>query len=305
MNYRLIIKLFLVAFICPMFLTACDTKVGIAEPTIKEWGYVNATLEWVKVKNADGYEIERSILEESNFTVIDKTDLLTYEDSSLDQNSVYYYKVRAYKEKDGEYSYGEYSETISIKTNKVAVPILSNWGTSYTTADLSWTAVQGASSYVVYKGNLDSNILNFYTTVFSTSIKVADLEPASMYTFIVVAQVKADSRVISSDNSNAVYLNTKFMSGVTSLNLTSSASSIYANWFAVDGVDGYEVYVSTDYSSCISKGNLVMKTTFTSVTLTGLESGTHYYVAVRPYVKSSSKTYYPQYNSSRSVYTQR
>lgn len=43
---------------------------------------------------------------------------LTYEDTSLNKNKTYYYKVRAYYVKDGKNIYGSYSKVKSVKITK-------------------------------------------------------------------------------------------------------------------------------------------------------------------------------------------
>ena len=73
-------------------------------------------LYWGSVDGASGYQIYRSKTSTDGFTMIAHSLKTEYEDSGLDTETVYYYKVRAYATVDNKVIYGDYSMTMGIMT---------------------------------------------------------------------------------------------------------------------------------------------------------------------------------------------
>lgn len=77
-----------------------------------------AKLTWKKVSKATGYEIYRSTSKSSGFkkiATIKKSATVSYNDKSIKNNKVYYYKIRCYWKSGSQTVYTGYSSTVQIK----------------------------------------------------------------------------------------------------------------------------------------------------------------------------------------------
>lgn len=77
-----------------------------------------AKLTWKKVSKATGYEIYRSTSKNSGFkkiATIKKAATVSYNDKSIKNNKVYYYKIRCYWKSGSQTVYTGYSSTVQIK----------------------------------------------------------------------------------------------------------------------------------------------------------------------------------------------
>lgn len=78
-------------------------------------------LNWQTVYKSSGYEVYRATNESGNFT---KIATLTdngkscYKDKNLKSRKKYYYKVRAFKELNGQVCFGDFSDVLTICTEK-------------------------------------------------------------------------------------------------------------------------------------------------------------------------------------------
>ncbi len=74
---------------------------------------------WNRTKNANGYEIYRSTELNGDYTkiaTVNKSKLVNaYTDKNLTKSTCYYYKIRAYKEVDGQTVYSDYSAVKKVQ----------------------------------------------------------------------------------------------------------------------------------------------------------------------------------------------
>lgn len=69
------------------------------------------TLKWKKVSQANGYEIYRATKKNGEYTlqtIITKKSKVTYKDKKLIKGKKYYYKIRTYKDENGQRQYSSY-----------------------------------------------------------------------------------------------------------------------------------------------------------------------------------------------------
>ena len=67
---------------------------------------------------AKKYQIYRATGKKGKYSKVATRKKLTYEDTSLNKNKTYYYKVRAYYVKAGKNIYGSYSKVKAVKITK-------------------------------------------------------------------------------------------------------------------------------------------------------------------------------------------
>lgn len=78
-------------------------------------------LGWETIYKSSGYELYRSTSENGNYTrVATFTDngKTCYRDNNLKSGKKYYYKVRAFKELNGQIAFGNYSDVLGVCTRK-------------------------------------------------------------------------------------------------------------------------------------------------------------------------------------------
>jgi hypothetical protein len=73
-------------------------------------------LEWPPVADAEGYEVQRATSEDGPYAVVGTTEEPAFTDENLEDNTDYFYKVRAYATADGNRYYGEFGEVQKVTT---------------------------------------------------------------------------------------------------------------------------------------------------------------------------------------------
>lgn len=99
--------------------TTCPPKVANLHANCISNSFVE--LNWQTVYKSSGYEVYRASGESGNFT---KVAILTdngrscHKDKNLKSRKKYYYKVRAFKELNGQVCFGDFSDVLTICTEK-------------------------------------------------------------------------------------------------------------------------------------------------------------------------------------------
>lgn len=86
------------------------SKLGKPKITIKNRTSDSVTIKIKKVKGATGYKIYYSKKKTGTYKYLASTTKRVYTDSGLSPNKVYYYKVKAYKSKNGKKIYSSFSK---------------------------------------------------------------------------------------------------------------------------------------------------------------------------------------------------
>lgn len=171
---------------------------GMAESSI--------TLAWSKNDVVTGYEIYDS----SNklVTRIKNSSTTSYTITSLVSNTTYTYKVRAYVTKDGATTRGDFV-TIRTTTQPNATQITSVSQQSSDKAVLEWSAISGATDYVVYRStDKDSGYTSIGTTT-ATNYTDNKAVGGGAYYYRVRVRKVLDGQTYYSAYSEAVLLNKK------------------------------------------------------------------------------------------------
>ncbi|MDY4892930.1 MAG: GH25 family lysozyme [Agathobacter sp.] len=151
-------------------LKVADLKISTVSST-------ELSLSWKKVEGAAGYQIYRLNPDTGKYEKIEtikNPDILNFSDQKRSTGTEYSYKVRAYKEYNGENYYGAFSDIrkMTTKPGKVKKVKLSTKSSSVT---LSWSVVKGATGYQVFRLNSKTGKYEKIATVQGgTNVKYKD-----------------------------------------------------------------------------------------------------------------------------------
>lgn len=202
-------------------------------------------INWKKVTGADFYRVYR--VEDGKNTLIKSTidgDELTYLDKNVENNQVYKYVVRAVNEASSDF----------------AAPCSSSASTRYTVApskitlangdgkvDVSWSAVDGATGYRVYRRTIgaDGTVYDWnYLSNKITERKYSDKSAKSGKTYEYAVRVY-------SDGGNSDLYSQKKIVYLDAPEFTASATTkgIKIAWDKVSGASFYRIYRKTGSGS--------------------------------------------------------
>lgn len=122
---------------------------------------------WNAVTGATGYELSVSTSKTGTYTPVYTGTARAFTHTKRAAGTIYYYKVRAYKEVGGEQYFGAFSlAKPAVALAKPATPSASS--TSSKTAKITWTSVKGASGYELWRSTSPSGA---YTRVYRGTAK--------------------------------------------------------------------------------------------------------------------------------------
>ena len=322
--------------------TAPDTPTNLSSVASDN----NITLSWDSMPEADGYYILRSTnstcytdstgfadyssygtcASYATFTIAHdgQSTSQSFTDSNLDYGTVYYYWIRSYS------TSGSSPSTTAAESNTTAPPratrvslSATRGGTGQTNIEITWVAVETATSYALYRSSAPNCIdtANNGSLYASAATDCADYarsetsnltfthtnRPNSTIYYYYVAGINTGGEgALSEFNDIRTAADAP---EITSITNPSSATSMEVNWSATGGGHDseYDVYFYSGTSSCnpstSSCADEVQETIAAtgaddySYTFTGLSSGTQYHA------KITATTAYTQVDGSTSTLT--
>lgn len=199
------------------------------------------TLNWAAVKNAEKYEVYRSLTKYGPFVKMTSTDGTGCTDTSAKAGYTYYYKVRAVAA-DG--TKGDYSSVV-YRTCDCAAPVVKGGNNAATgKITLTWDKVSGAKEYVVYRANYSNGT---YTKMFTTkNTSYTNTTANAGYTYYYkVKAISYKTAYADSAMSNMVTRTCDCAAPAVKIALNSDGHP-KLTWDKVNGAEKYRVYRSTD-----------------------------------------------------------
>lgn len=160
----------MVAYMPSVAFAENEVTAETIETNVKEVGDIDFSrvtknitdihLHWSKPKNVDGYVIYKSTLKNGDYKRVAKItdeDITEYIDKSLEPNTHYYYKIRAYActNINGENEYdSDYSPAHRYTTNNIKQEgsvDFSHVAKDKTSIHLKWNKPENTDGYVIYK----------------------------------------------------------------------------------------------------------------------------------------------------------
>ena len=273
------------------FSTITSAKPVLASPIAVKAvssSYNSINVSWNGVSGASGYEVYKATSSKAVFILLPTTSAKNYNNTYITPNNTYYYKVRAYRLIGKAKVYSGFSTIISAKPilfSPNSVKAVSSYNSIYT----SWSTVNGASAYEVYRA---TSSIGSYALVSSTNAKSyynAGLKINSNYYYKVRAYRLIGKVKVYSGFSSVIDAKTILGTPTLVKVVSSSYNGINVSWSGVTGASRYEIYRSTSKTGSY---NLLSSTTAKSYNNTGLTTNKIYYYKVRAYgVVGSLKVY--------------
>ena len=223
---------------------------------------------WPTVAGASSYDIKYGTTSGSYMTTLsNQTSPKTL--SGLSPGSTYYIIITA----NNSIGAGTSSDS---NENSASTAFGAPSGLSATASpasvNLQWSSVSGASSYKILRGTTSGSEVQIATGISTNTYTDSPVSNGTTYFYTV----QASDGITYSANSNEVSVKTISAFTFTSATVASS-SSITLAWTSATGADSYEVLYGT------ASGSYTTPITGVSsgYTLSGLATGTTYYIAIR------------------------
>lgn len=252
------------------------------------------TVSWSPVQGAEGYVLHyrnRNSSEGEKKIDLSRT---TFNHIGLKNGDVYEYWVEAYKEVNGVRVLSDPSVTIS---QMVGAVLDAPKDFTATTADgvvnLTWTAVDGAEGYIIHAS---SGGRYYQFDVSKVTYAHTDLNNGDIWTYYVTAYKTVNgSRTYSNPSESKTVTIGISLNSAVDLTATAGNRQIDLSWTAVNGADGYVVYLYNSSTMEFEPITVTSKTTYSHV---GLKNGKQYTYMVAPYKNINGKRFYGDYSMS-------
>jgi hypothetical protein len=251
---------------------ACGDATGLTSSAI---GNNTATISWSAVSGALSYAVEYKLNSSATWTTFNAAQAATTANlTGLTQGSLYDWRVRATcTAGSGNYVSAQFTTTAPFVCN--APTGLTATAITSSSATLNWTAVSGASNYLVeYKLNSDTTWTTAAAASATTSVTITGLTASTLYNYRVSTNcgINGTSGFTSAQFSTTAPFVCNAPTGLTSTAITASGATL--NWTAVSGAASYTVEYKLN--SAATWTTAAAAATTTSVSVTGLTASSLY-----------------------------
>jgi fibronectin type 3 domain-containing protein len=257
-------------------VASAKTDAALSAPGTLTKGIVtdsSITISWQAASGALSYKIYLSTSQSGTYAMYGTATGTQYTLNGLTSGTTYYIKVTAISGARESAASGVLSAQTAAKAPSVPSGVTAT-AASATSITVTWTAVEGAASYIIYGGTSSSSLAQIGTSTSATYAHTS-LTAATTYYYAVVSVNAGGTSARSSSVSATTGVSAPGVpSGVTAN--AASSTSITVTWTAVSGATSYIIYGGTSSSSLAQIGTA----TSTSYTHTGLTAATTYYYAI-------------------------
>lgn len=257
------------------------------------WNQVRLT--WQVLDGSAGYELERKADNGAYVRIADiQAGTAAYTDTSVEPGVQYTYRIRPVEQLGGQTFYGEYSGEQQVQTVLGAPSSCAVSTADVQSLTVSWSAVEGADGYELYRSASSGTGYGLAATVTSGKTEYRDtgLTVGTAYFYRVRAYHTVNGKKVYSEYSPETRGLVK-LSTVTGLRVQMTKyNTLQLNWNAVGDAKTYEVYYSTSPDSGYKRATSTKKTTYK---FTKAKCGQTYYFKIRTYEKIGKVKYYSDY----------
>lgn len=260
--------------------TTVSFKIVPAAPSVKvsKKTTTSATLSWSSVKGAQKYIVYKYA--NKKYTKVATTEKTSYTIKKLTSATKYTYVVKSYAKKNYESAYSSkktfYTLPDAVKNLKATA--------KETSVTLSWSKVQRATGYIVYK--VENGKYTKLNTTTNLSYTVSKLTSGTKYTYAVAAYVSKTS-YLGAKTKVSVTTTVSAPAQVKGLKITVNSNKATASWSKTANASGYTVY---SFNNANGKYTVLGNVTGTSYSAS-LSEGKGISLAVAAYKTVNSKKY--------------
>ena len=260
-------------------------------------------INWSKNVSADGYIVE---MYQGNKWVrvakITNNSTTTFKKSGLKAGAVYKFRVKAYKMSGSTALYGNYSATVTARTNPSVIKGVKLGGRAADALRINWSKNASADGYIVemYKDGKWVRVAKI-TNNSTTTFKKSGLKAGAVYKFRVRAYKMSGSTALYGNYSATVTARTN-PSVIKGVKLGGrAADALRINWSKNASADGYivEMYKGGKWVR-VAKITNSGTTTYRKA---GLKACTAYKFRVKAYKMSGKTALYGSYSATLSANT--
>lgn len=253
---------------------------------------------WNQVKDITGYEVYRSTQWDGTYTLLTTLNdysVTSYEDQTIEPSVSYWYKVRLVNTYGGEKIYGQYSApvegcSLAAPGNVTVTPM------SESQLDITWTAVNNASGYIIYRSTQPDG-------EFTEIARVGNVTTYSDTTVVKDTVYYYKIKSFDANNRTSIFSSAASGSAAAKLLVTNavwSGAAINVSWTKASGsVEGYELYRSS--SEKVTAFQKIADTKEISCQDLDVKAGVTYYYRVRSYTTASGKKIYGVFSDTLST----
>ena len=260
-------------------------------------------INWSKNASADGYIVE--MYKGGKWVRVAKitnNSTTTFKKSGLKAGAVYKFRVRAYKMSGSTALYGNYSATVTARTNPSVIKGAKLGGRAADALRINWSKNASADGYIVemYKGGKWVRVAKI-TNNSTTTFKKSGLKAGAVYKFRVRAYKMSGSTALYGNYSATVTARTN-PSVIKGAKLGGrAADALRINWSKNASADGYivEMYKGGKWVR-VAKITNSGTTTYRKA---GLKACTAYKFRVKAYKMSGKTALYGAYSATLSANT--
>jgi len=239
-------------------------------------GNGETSLTWNAVTSAVSYNVYRATSPGGPYTQLTPTAPgLSFTDRGLVNGTAYYYVVQTQSTNKGAYS----EEVIAAPSALLPLaPAVFTAAPGSTWADLSWTASDGATSYVVYRGTNKGGPYDFAATrPNTTAYEDMNLSNGTTYYYVVAAVNAKGQGAFSPEAIAAVSANKKPHAAILKAAFFAGSAHVYLSWDPAAGATSYAVLKA---SASGGPYEIVTTQTSTGYDDSNVINGTTYYYVV-------------------------
>lgn len=261
--------------------------------------YHSIEIKWSAVPYANSYTIYKYEAVGGTYKTISNVTGTSYVDTNCVTGKTYFYRIRAVsKGSDGSVLKGKTSGYNSAKA-KLTTPVISSvTSAGYSTLKITFSKVEGATEYQIYRSYASNGAYKLIKTTTSTTYYDSNLYTGVNYTYYVVAVRDADG-VVGKSNRSAAVKGKAELGKVYGVSVTSqTAGTVKLSWISVTGATGYAIYRCGPDGSYERVAKIGKATTYT---LTGQTRGQTYSYKVAAYRVADGHGSYGEDSSPVSV----
>ena len=245
--------------------------------------YKTIQLSWNEIADATSYVVER--LSNDEWIVVGETNEPSYLATGVKTGKEYTYRVKAIYEQS-ESAYSEEVSATPMLSGEVELSIAMNGTTKF---DLTWTAVEGATRYIVYRKSADNEWKKILTLGKDARTYTSkDMQPNTYQYQVKAARYDSSERVMTNGSNVVEGIVLTQDVAPTNVKVENVDGTITLTWDKVAAMPYYDIYRSKDGRAY----RHLKTTTTTTLTNTGLKVGSTYNYKIKAFALVNGEKVY-------------